>query len=335
MVERPLALRLGILVFDGVMMSSIAAPSDALRVADQLALLRFGAAAPAFRTELIHARGATSVRTSGGMQLSGIVAPERDPDVLLLPGIMHGSAAELLAQCATLDVEIALLRAMHERGVRLAGCCTGSFLLAMSGLLDGRTATTSWWLAAAFRQAFPLVELQADALVVESGSVTTAGGATAVLDFVFRQIASRVDPELAQQTAKFLLVDPERQSQAPYVSAALIEKPRSTLGEKVEKFLAQQMHRPLGVAEIAAQVGTSERTLLRHFQTQYGAGPLAHLQRLRVERAKALLETSRLSLDEIVERCGYSDTASFRKLFKRETHLTPADYRQRFSLRAH
>ncbi|MBK7144460.1 MAG: DJ-1/PfpI family protein [Xanthomonadales bacterium] len=198
MVERPLALRLGILVFDGVMMSSVAAPSDALRVADQLALLRFGAGAPTFRSELIHARGATSVRTSGGMQLSGIVAPERDPDVLLLPGIMHGSAAELLAQCATLDVEIALLRAMHERGVRIAGCCTGSFLLAMSGLLDGRTATTSWWLAAAFRQAFPLVELQADALVVESGSVTTAGGATAVLDFVFRQIASRVDPELAQ-----------------------------------------------------------------------------------------------------------------------------------------
>ena len=167
MVERPTALRLGILVFDGVMMSSIAAPSDALRVADKLAQLRFGAAAPAFRT----------------------------------------------------------------------------FLLAMSGLLDGRPATTSWWLAAAFRQAFPLVELQADELVVESGEVTTAGGASAVLDFVLRQIARVTDAALAQQTAKLLLVDPERQSQAPYVSAALIEKPRSTLTEKIEKLLSQEMQR--------------------------------------------------------------------------------------------
>jgi transcriptional regulator GlxA family with amidase domain len=156
-----------------------------------------------------------------------------------------------------------------------------------------------------------------------------------VLDFVLRQIARVTDPALAQQTAKLLLVDPERQSQAPYVSAALIEKPRSTLTEKIEKFLSHEMHRALSVAEIAAHVGASERTLLRHCQTQFGEGPLAHLQRLRVERAKALLETSRLSFDEIVERCGYSDTASFRKLFKRETHLTPADYRERFTLRAH
>ncbi|MBK6435209.1 MAG: DJ-1/PfpI family protein [Rhodanobacteraceae bacterium] len=264
MVERPTALRLGILVFDGVMMSSIATPSDALRVADKLAQLRFGANAPAFRTELIHARGGDAVTTSSGMTLSGIVPLERDPDVLLIPGVMHGSVGELLSLTAGLDAEIALIRTMHLRGVRVAGCCTGTFLLAMSGLLDGRSATTSWWLAAAFRQAFPLVELQADELVVESGDVTTTGGASAVLDFVLRQIARVSDAALAQQTAKLLLVDPERQSQAPYVSAALIEKPRSTLTEKIEKLLSQEMHRALSVREIAAYVGTSERTLLRH-----------------------------------------------------------------------
>ena len=335
MVERPTALRLGILVFGGVMMSSIAAPSDALRVADKLAQLRFGAAAPAFRTELIHARGLTTVQTSGGVGLCGITAPEQDPDVLLVPGIMHGSAGELLASCAALGAEIELIRKMHLRGVRIAGSCTGTFLLAMSGLLDGRPATTSWWLAAAFRQAFPLVELQADELVVEAGELTTAGGASAVLGWGLRQVARTSDAALAQQTAKLLLVDPERQSQAPFVSAVLMEKPRTTLTEKVERFLAHEMHRSLTVAEIAAHVGTSERTLLRHFQTQYGEGPLAHLQRLRIERAKALLETSRLSFDEIVERCGYSDSAGFRKLFKRETHLTPPDYRSRFTLRAH
>ena len=335
MAERPTALRLGILVLDGVMMSSIATPSDALRVADKLAQLRFGATAPKFETHLISARGQTSVQTSGGVGLSGIVAPGIDPDVLLVPGIMYDGAGKLLAHCAELDVELEFIRAMHLRGVALAASCSGTFILATSGLLDGRAATTSWWLAAAFRQAFPQIDLQSDAMLIESGNITTTGGASAVLDFVLRQVARTTGPELAQQTAKLLLVDPDRQSQAPFVSAALIEKPRTSLTEKIERFLAKEMHRPLSVAEIAEHVGTSERTLLRHFQTQYGEGPLAHLQRLRIERAKALLETSRLSFDEIVERCGYSDSAGFRKLFKRETHLTPADYRSRFSLRAH
>ncbi len=335
MSERPVALRLGILALDGAMMSSIAAPTDALRIADKLAQLRFGSSAPTFQTQLISARGQTSVQLAGGIGLSGMTALESDPDVLLVPGVMHGSAGELLAHCATLEPEIALIRALHLRGVMIAGSCSGTFILAMSGLLDGRSATTSWWLAAAFRQAFPLIDLQADAMLIESGGLTTTGGATAVLDFVLRQVARTSDSALAQQTAKLLLIDPDRQSQAPFVLSALIEKPRSTLTEKIERFLNSAMQESVTVTAIAEHVGTSERTLLRHFHAQYGEGPLAHLQRLRIERAKALLETSQLSLDEIVDRCGYSDTAAFRKLFKRSTQLTPADYRNRFSLRAH
>jgi AraC-like DNA-binding protein len=92
-------------------------------------------------------------------------------------------------------------------------------------------------------------------------------------------------------------------------------------------------HRELSIAELAGHCGTSERSLLRHFRQHYGVSPLAHIQHLRVERAKALLESTLLSFDEIVERCGYSDPSSFRKLFKRATSLTPADYRERFRLR--
>jgi transcriptional regulator GlxA family with amidase domain len=172
-------------------------------------------------------------------------------------------------------------------------------------------------------------------MMIEDGPMTTSGATSAVLSYVLRLVARVAGEELAQQTARILLLDPDRQSQAPYISQALRQKPRHSLGERIENLLQQSLDQPLSVASLAERAGTSERSLLRHFRAQFGVTPQEHLQRLRVERAKALLETTRLSFDEIVERCGYADSASFRKLFKRATSLTPSDYRERFRLRPH
>lgn len=121
-------------------------------------------------------------------------------------------------------------------------------------------------------------------MIVEDGGITTTGASTAVLSYVLQLIARRVDPALAQHTARMMLIDPDRHSQAPYISLALTERPRHSLSEKAEHFLQKELHRELSIAELA----------------QY---------------------------------CGYSDASSFRKLFKRATSLTPADYRERFRLR--
>ena len=335
MSDKP-ALKLGILAIDGCMMGSIASPSDALRVASTLARIRDPLGAPRYEAVLVSARGVDSVTTATGFRISGLVAPPPDLDVLLVPGVMHASPHDLSERVATLAPEIELLRRTHLRGARIAASCSGTFLLAQSGLLDGRRATTSWWLAAAFRMRFPLVALEADAMTVEDGDVITSGAATAVLSMILKLIA-RSGPggdTLAQQTSRMLAIDAERQSQAPYVSEALIQRPRNSLSEKAEHFLQKELHRDISVARLAEHCGTSERSLLRHFKAHYGETPLAHIQHLRVERAKALLEATHLSFDEVVERCGYSDVSSFRKLFKRATSLTPADYRERFRLRA-
>ena len=108
----------------------------------------------------------------------------------------------------------------------------------------------------------------------------------------------------------------------------------AALAEKITHFLDKELHNQISVTRLAEHCGTSERSLLRHFRAHYGTSPLGYIQHLRVERAKALLEATQLSFDEVVSRCGYSDVPSFRKLFKRETSLTPADYRERFRLRA-
>jgi transcriptional regulator GlxA family with amidase domain len=328
-------LRIGILALEGCMLSSIASASDCLRVAQTLANIRAPNSGLKLETVLFGARGQERITTSTGLDLGGLVAPPEEIDLLLLPGIMHNSPHDLAERVQAMGPELAMIRACHLRGVAIAGTCSGSYLLAESGLLDGHRATCSWWLAASFRERYPRVRLEADAMVVEDGGMTTAGGACSVQSLLMKLIARAGGEELAQQTSRMLLIDMERQSQAPYVSDALIAKPRNSLSEKAEHFLNHELHREISVTELAEHCGTSERSLLRHFRSHLGVSPLAHIQHLRVERAKALLETTHLSFDEIVERCGYNDSASFRKLFKRATAITPGDYRERYRLRPH
>jgi transcriptional regulator GlxA family with amidase domain len=332
-VER--RLRIGILALEGCMLSSIASASDCLRVAQTLSDIRAPNSGLKMDVVLFGARGQERIRTSTGLDLGGLVAPPEDIDLLLLPGIMHTSPHDLAEQVQAMGPEMELIRSYHLRGVEIAGTCSGSYLLAESGLLDGHRATCSWWLAASFRERYPAVRLEADAMVVQDGGMHTAGGACSVQSLLMKLIAGVGGEDLALQTSRLLLIDIERQSQAPYVSDALMAKPRSSLSEKAEHFLNHELHRELSVAELAEHCGTSERSLLRHFRSHLGVSPLAHIQHLRVERAKALLETTHLSFDEIVERCGYNDSASFRKLFKRATAITPGDYRERYRLRPH
>ncbi len=331
----PRTFTLGLLAMDGAILSSIASPIDTLRIAQRLARVHDPNTALRFHAQIIGARQQPHLGCADGLRIEGVVCGGSDPDVLLVPGYMHGSADELLQRLAQLGPEIELVRAMHARGVAIASTCCGAFVLAEAGLLDGRRATVSWWLDAIFRERYPRVRLDADAMLIEDGPITTAGGSSAVVNYVLKLIAKVAGDDLAQLTARILLVDPDRQSQAPYVSLALRERPRHSLTEKAERYLNETLHAEISVAALAEHCGTSERSLHRHFRAHYGVSPLEHIQHLRVERAKAMLESTLLSFDEIVGRCGYSDVSSFRKLFKRATTMTPQDYRERFRLRPH
>jgi transcriptional regulator GlxA family with amidase domain len=325
---------IGMLALEGGILSSLTGPMDILRVAQKLAEVRDPATGLRLQTVLVGARGQDTVTGSGGLQLGPVQSPDQPMDLLLIPGFIHANGDDMLERIGGYGPEIELLRQMSLRGVPLVASCCGTFLLAEAGLLDGRRATSSWWLDAVFRKRYPQVRLDVEKMIVEDDGVTTTGASTAVLGYVLQLIAREVDPALAQHTSRIMLIDPDRQSQAPYISLALTERPRHSMSEKAEHFLHRELHREISIAELAQHCDTSERSLLRHFRQHYGSSPLAHIQHLRVERAKALLETTLLSFDEIVERCGYSDASSFRKLFKRATSLTPADYRDRFRLRA-
>jgi len=335
-IERaPKQLTLGLLAMEGAILSSLAGPIDTLRIAQKLAFLHDPRSALRLVARVIGARHQPHLGCSGGLRIEGVEYGGNDPDVLLVPGFMHGSADDLVHSLHAMGPEIELIRAMHARGVTIASTCCGAFMLAEAGLLDGRRATVSWWLDAIFRERYPRVQLDADAMLVEDGPVATTGGSSAVINYVLKLIGRAGGNDLAQLTARILLVDPERNSQAPYVSMALRERPRHTLTEKAERYINETLHGEISIGALADHCDTSERSLHRHFRAHYGVSPLEHIQHLRVERAKALLESTLLSFDEIVGRCGYSDVSSFRKLFKRATTMTPQDYRERFRLRPH
>jgi transcriptional regulator GlxA family with amidase domain len=327
-----MTLRVGVLAYEGCMASGVASPMDTLRIANTLHHIQHPGDAPPLDTRIIGARGG-QVRASSGIVFDPAAAQPSELDVLIVPAVDYRTTGELCGRLDAMPAERDLLRRCADAGVRIAASCNASFLLAQAGLLDGRRATTSWWLANLFRQRYPKVQLCAEEVLVEDGPLYTAGAATASYDLTLSLIELAGGPALAQNVARLLLVDRQRQSQAPYISHALTETPRQALSERAERWLQKRLHEAISVRDLADHCRVSERTLLRRFHEDFGATPLEYVQKLRVERAKALLETTRLSFEEIVGRCGYQDVSSFRRLFKHVTCMTPNDYRERFRLR--
>ena len=335
LVRRNRTCTVGVMALEGALSSSMTVPLDAFRLANALyARTHPGSQFLPFALHLVSPDARREINTAGGLTLGGLTpAGEVRPDVMIIPALEYRSHAELLERVQNSSAALKQIRQHFADGCEIAAACSGTFFLAASGILDGRPATTSWWLAATFRANFPKVNLQPSELLVSADQITSAGAVTAMFSLVLKFVEQFAGPELAQNTARVLLIDPSRQSQAPFVSQALIQHPRSAFSEVIEPYLQSQLHTELSVESLAKHFNLTPRTCLRKFQQIYHQSPQSYIQQLRVDRAKALLETTKLSFAEICESCGYQDSASFRKLFKRLAGIAPADYQKRFRLR--
>jgi transcriptional regulator GlxA family with amidase domain len=336
MTSLPKIADIGVLVYPGCLRGSAVIPLDVFRIANTLASYR-----PA--SQRVHLRGRwLSAREDRTVDVDGLAFQTESlatvtPDALLLPGIDHETPRDLGPVLQHLAPERDAVEAYAASRRLVLASCSSACLLAHAGLLDGRRATTSWWLAPYFRKQFPLVTLDAEDLIVQDGQFLTSGGVTSALDLALWLVGHFCGDELRQMTAKVLVMDGNRSSQAPYVASAMldnaghaiIERARSWLNKRLDKRLDQAWT----IAELSEYCNTSSRTLLRRFQDTIGMSPVQYAQQLRVERAKGLLESTRLSLAEITDRCGYADVATFSKTFKRWAQVTPREYRLRFGLR--
>jgi len=249
-----------------------------------------------------------------------------EPTVLLIPG--NTKAPQPDAGASPL---IPWLRQKHGQGVVLAAVCGGVFILARTGLLAGRQATTHWAFSEQFAAQFPDILTETDRMVIDYGDVVTGGGVLAWADLGLRLTERFLGPTVMQDTAKFMNMDPPGREQRFYSGF----EPRMKHGDdavlKAQHWLSAQREQKVTVADIARHAGLEQRTFLRRFVQATGLKPSEYQQRLRMTRARELLEFSRISVDEIASTVGYDDAGGFRRVFRKIVGLTPSDYRTRFS----
>ncbi len=263
----------------------------------------------------------------GRIAVTTIADPvEQRFDALLFPPSLEGARGAP-------DHPLTLWAAdQHRRGARACSVCAGAFWLGHAGLLDGRPATTHWALEEEFRAAFPGVRLIPESILVDDHDIVTAGGLMAWLDLGLFLVGLWGGPHMVSQVARHLLVDPSGREQRNYRSF----RPRRQHGDaavlQVQTWLETQAGEAVTVDDMARRAGLSTRTFLRRFQAATGLAPSAYLQQLRVEKARGLLERSRLPVSQIAWDVGYADPSAFARVFKAVTGLPAGDYRRRFGL---
>ena len=228
------------------------------------------------------------------------------------------------------DELIQALRAAHRRGARLLSICTGAFVLASTGLLDGRRATTHWRWVDLFRARFPEVDLDPDVLYIDEGRLLTSAGSAAGIDLCLHVIRRDLGARVANTVARRMVVPPHRDGgQAQYIAPRISEIGEDGLSRLLDE-LRDDLASDHAVEDMASSVGMSPRTFARRFRDTVGTTPHRWLIRERVRRSQELLETTSASIDEIAHEAGFSSAQLLRLHFRRQTGTSPMRYRRAF-----
>lgn len=226
------------------------------------------------------------------------------------------------------------LRAQHEAGSVMCSVCAGAFWLGHSGLLAGRPVTTHWAVEPEFRTTFPDAQVNAEHLLIDDNDIVTAGGLMAWLDLGLYIVNRWLGPQAVSETARHLLIDPGGREQRNYRSFRPILSHGDPVILKLQHWLEANSEKKITISALAGSAQLSGRTFLRRFKAATGKPPQEYLQNLRIEKARGLLERTRLPVSEIVWNVGYQDMSAFSRLFRTITGLTAGEYRNRFGVAA-
>jgi transcriptional regulator GlxA family with amidase domain len=222
------------------------------------------------------------------------------------------------------------IRKQHSAGAMICSICGGAYLLAESGLLNGRLATTHWSHADQISERFPDIRVDVGKLIIDDGDIITAGAMMAWIDLGLKLIGRFTSPSIVLATARFMLVDPGGREQAFYSTFA----PKLHHGDeavlKIQHWLQAHHSEKITLETMAKQARMGERTFLRRFQKATGLNPTEYCQQLRIAKARELLEISSLKIEQVAWQVGYEDPGAFRKIFRKVLGLSPGEYRRRF-----
>jgi transcriptional regulator GlxA family with amidase domain len=314
-----------IVAFDGFQLLDLAGPVEVLRTATLVG------ANPGYETVIATPTG-EPVRTESGVSVGGDASlatlrrSGRPIDTLLVVGGV--GVRDTVADGRTVRDVAALAR----RARRTASVCTGAFVLAAAGLLDGRRATTHWASCDRLASTYPAVDVVADSIYVEDGDIWTSAGVTAGIDLTLALVDADNGPEVAHTVAGWLVVFTRRPGGQAQFSAQLLAQPgRTPAIAELQQWLPDHLDGDLTVEALARRAAMSPRTFARAFREQTGTTPAAYVEALRVEAARRLLETTDRTVDAVASHVGFRHAETLHRAFRRRVGTTPDRYRQHFA----
>jgi transcriptional regulator GlxA family with amidase domain len=315
------------LIPNNVPLSSLAVPLDVFMAAGVFWNQLFNLMPkPLFNTKTVTIDG-NPVQTVDGLEIKpdGSIHDAVDSDTIIIAPT--SDPLEIQSHEA-----IPWLRESHNRGTHIASICTGAFLLAETGLLNQKTATTHWGYINEFKRMYPEVSLQPEKMITDEGDLFCSGGANAGGDLSLYLLGIYSGKNVAFQTARSLIMDVDRKSQLPYY---IFRSERSHGDEKIadiQDWIEKNYSKETRVDFLAKLSKMSRRTFERRFKSATGVSPLRYLQMVRIEKAKDLLENGHKTFDEITYHVGYEDSSTFGRVFKHRTGLSPHSYKKKYNL---
>ncbi len=316
---------LHLLAFPDVQLLDICGPLQVFATANELTRKQ-GRATP-YLLNVIAAEP-TSVLSSAGLGLltSPLPPASERSDTLIIAG---GRGVDAAAENADL---LRWLRAHTSTARRVASVCTGAFLLAASGLLDGRRVVTHWTRCEELARRYPALHVEADPIFINDGAVWTSAGVSAGIDLALALVEDDLGHELALAVARHLVVFLKRPGGQAQFSATLALQKNAGRFADLHAWIAEHLDADLSVAILAERVGMSERSFVRHYRSETGSTPARAIEQLRVEAARRLLSDTALPIKRVASRCGFGTEETLRRSLLRAIAVTPQAYRERFAV---
>jgi transcriptional regulator GlxA family with amidase domain len=317
-----MARRVVVVVFDGVQSLDVTGPVEVFSTANR------ESSAAHYRFEVVSASGDDIAATSGlGLRVDAAIANVRGTiDTLVVAG--GGGTLDALRDTRLVDG----VRRLATRARRVASVCTGSFILAEAGLLDGKRATTHWQWCDQLADRYPQVTVDPDPIFVRDGDVVTSAGVTAGMDLALALVEDDLGRDVSLAVARRLVVFLRRPGSQSQFSAQLAGQiaQRDPLRD-AQRLIAERPDADLSVSALARRVGMSERNFARCFRDEVGMTPARYVEQARLETARRLLEESDDGVEAIARRAGFGTSETMRRTFVRVLHINPNDYRKRFA----
>jgi transcriptional regulator GlxA family with amidase domain len=317
---------ISILVPQSAVLQAIADPQYLFSVVNQF--LEASGKKPLFQVQLV---GLKKVVTLGDGHFSvytdGLLKDVKKTDLIIIPAL-YGDMKTAIAQNRAFLPWIA---DHYHRGAELASLCVGAFLLASTGLLDGKKCSTHWSFQNEFREMFPLVELIDEGIITEELRIYSSGGANSYWNLLLYLIEKYTDRQTAILASKYFEVDIDRDSQTAFAIFQGQKNHADSAIKKTQSFIENNIQEKLSVGDLAGQIAVGRRSFERRFKEATNNTVLEYIHRVKIEAAKRSFECSRKNINDVMYEIGYSDVKAFRAMFKKLTGLTPVEYRSKYN----